>query len=344
MKHQAVLVGCGRISERWLDAITAHPLLKDKLEIVGLVDIDPLAVRSRAAQFGLSGARIGTDLDAMLAATKPDVVFDVALPAAREEIVATSLQHGAHVLSEKPLAETPETAMRIVDLARSAGRIHAVIQNRRFVSGVRRIRRAIKTGIIGDLTALHCDFFMGIHFEGFRQTMDHVLLLDMSIHTFDAARFMAGLEPSAVYCLENNPRGSSHAHGAAVDAIFEFGKDVVFNYRGSFSAEGANTSWEGAWRIIGSQGTLLWDGADELVAKIAVGETKRHRDVQAVDIPPVANENKTHGHASVIHEFLDAIEQGRAPETASDDNLKTLAMVFAAIDSARTKQRLSIAS
>ena len=43
------------------------------------------------------------------------------------------------------------------------------------------------------------------HFGGFREEMDHVLLLDMAIHSFDALRCMTGLAASGVYCREWNP-------------------------------------------------------------------------------------------------------------------------------------------
>ena len=88
--------------------------------MVGLVDIDAGHARARAAEFGLDGAVVGSDLDAVLAETRPDVVFDVALPASRRGIVETALRHGAHVLTEKPLAASPEDARAIV--ARRAGR------------------------------------------------------------------------------------------------------------------------------------------------------------------------------------------------------------------------------
>ena len=58
--------------------------------------------------------------------------------------------------------------------------------------------------------------------------------------------------------------------------------------------------------------------------------------------PPQADE--TLGHASVLIDFLDAIETGRAPETVGSDNINSLAMVFAAIESARLKQRVDIAA
>jgi predicted dehydrogenase len=341
MTFRAVLVGCGAMSKGWLSALDGE-LLKGKVDIVGLVDIDRGTAETRAAEFGLSGAVIGVDLDAVLAQTKPDLVFDVAIPTVRQSIVETALAHGCHVLSEKPMATTLAAARVLVEKAQQAGCVHAVVQNRRFISGVRRIRRLIESGALGELTALHCDFFIGAHFGGFREQMDNVLLLDMAIHTLDAARFMADKTPVAVYCHESNPRGSWYSHGAAANAIFEFSDDVTFTYRGSWAAEGANTSWESAWRFIGTKGTLLWDGGDQFEAKVVAGDSGFFRDLTDIDVPEPTDIAQTHGHASVIAEFIAAIEAGRQPETASSDNIKSLAMVFAAIESAKTHQRVAI--
>ncbi len=331
------------MSRGWLKAILEAPEVAGRIDVVGLVDLDRATAQARADEFGLSGARIGADLDAMLAELKPDLLFDVVVPVARRDVVATGLKHGCHVLSEKPMATSLAAGQELVKLAQQAGRVHAVVQNRRFISGVRRIRRLLESGALGELTALHCDFFIGAHFGGFREQMDNVLLLDMAIHTLDAARFMAGKAPLAVYCLETNPRGSWYGHGAAANAIFEFSDDVVFTYRGSWAAEGANTSWESAWRIVGTKGTLLWDGGEQFEAKVVAGEGGFLRELAAIEVPEPADIAQTHGHASVIAEFLGAIEAGRQPETASNDNIKSLAMVFAAIESAKTRQRVTIA-
>ncbi|ODT77879.1 MAG: oxidoreductase [Pelagibacterium sp. SCN 64-44] len=330
------------MSKGWLSALTEHPLLVGRVRIVGLVDLDRAMAEARATEFGLTDAVIGTDLDAVLSETRPDLVFDVVVPAARAGVVDIALGHGCHVLSEKPMAATLEDAQHLVERAAAAGRVHAVVQNRRFISGVRRIRRLIENGTLGEITALHCDFFVGAHFGGFREQMENVLLLDMAIHTLDAARFMAGVAPRAVYCLETNPKESWYAHGAAANAIFEFDDGIVFTYRGSWSAEGANTSWESAWRIIGTKGTLIWDGGEAFTAHVVTGGSGFFRDLAPIDIPPPGDVDQTHGHASVLAEFLDAIEAGRPPETASSDNIKSLAMVFAAIESARTRQRVTI--
>jgi len=342
LQFRAVVAGCGAMSRGWLKAIAETPALRDHITIVGLNDIDRTAAERLAGEFQLARATVGTDLGALLADTRPDLLLDVVVPGARRDVVRLGLERGCHVLSEKPMAASLEEARELVGLAARAGRTHAVVQNRRYNQGVRRIRRLIESKALGDITALHADFFIGAHFGGFRDAMRNVLLLDMAIHTFDAARFMAGKDPLAVYCHETNPRGSWYAHGAAANAIFELSGDVTFTYRGSWAAEGANTSWESAWRIIGTRGTLLWDGADHFEAHVVDGDEGFHRPLRAIEVPPPDDEAQTHGHASVIADFIAAIENGSAPETAGSDNLKSLAMVFAAIESARTRSRQPI--
>ncbi len=341
MPFRAVLAGCGAMSKGWLEAL-ASPALRDRIEIAGLVDLDRSAAERRAAEYRLNGVAVGTDLPAVLGATGADVLFDIVPPGARRSVVETGLAHGCHVLSEKPMALSLADARALVCAAEAAGRLHAVVQNRRFNVGVRRIRAALESGLIGTLNAIHSDFFVGAHFGGFREEMQNVLLVDMAIHTFDAARYMSGGRAVAVYCHESNPASSWYAHGSAANAIFEFSDGVIFTYRGSWSAEGANTSWDASWRIIGSRGTLLWDGEDTLSAHVVDGDAGFFRPLREVEVPPPVDEGRTHGHESVIGEFLEAIGDGREPETSGRDNLKSLAMVFGAIESARTGQRVRI--
>jgi len=343
VQFRAVLAGCGAMSKGWLKAIAETPSLRDRITIVGLNDIHADAAHRLAAEFGLGKAAVETDLPALLNGTRPDLVFDVVIPGARHDVVATALRYGCHVLSEKPMATSMADARDLVALAKAAGKTHAIVQNRRFNQGVRRIKATLESGALGTLNAIHCDFFVGAHFGGFREEMEHVLLVDMAIHTLDAARFMSGKQPLAVYCHEANPKSSWYAQGSVANAIFEFSDDVLFTYRGSWSAEGANTSWDSSWRIVGSKGTLLWDGADRFEANVVAGSEGFFRPLAPVEVLP-ADPDETLGHASVLLDFLDAIEAGRAPETVSSDNINSLAMVFAAIESAKTRQRVSIAA
>lgn len=332
------------MAKGWLRALTQSKVLREKVEIVGLVDLNQATADALAAEFHLGDILIGTDLPEVLRGSRADLLFDIVVPAARRAVVAAGLAHGCHVLSEKPMAATLDEARELRRLATAASRVHAIVQNRRFIGGVRRIRRLIQSGALGELTALHCDFFLGPHFGGFREQMDNVLLLDMAIHTFDAARFMSGKEPLAVYCHEYNPEGSWYRHGAAANAIFEFSDNVAFTYRGSWCAEGANTSWESAWRITGSKGTLLWDGGERFEANVVIGSEGFLRAVEAIAVPEAEDSADTNGHTSVIERFIRAIDAGTVPETDGSDNIKSLAMVFGAIDSAREGKRVTIAA
>ena len=97
-----------------------------------MVDLDRAAAERRAAESGLSDVAIGTDLSEMPRRIRADIVFDVVVPSARPSVVETALSHGCNVLSEKPMADSLEDARALVQVARRAGRLHAVVQNRRY--------------------------------------------------------------------------------------------------------------------------------------------------------------------------------------------------------------------
>jgi predicted dehydrogenase len=330
------------MAKGWLRAVTDHPALADDIRLVGLVDLDLATAEKLAAEFNLTDVRCGTDLAAVLAETEAELLFDIVVPPARMNVVRIGLERGCHVLSEKPMATSIAQADEMIALAEKAGRIHAIVQNRRYIPGVRRLRAFVESGAIGELTGIHCDFFIGAHFGGFREEMDNVLLLDMAIHTFDAARFVSAKVPEAVYCHETNPKGSWYRHGASAFAIFEMSDAVTFTYRGSWCAEGANTSWESRWRITGTKGTALWDGADGFDAHRVAADEGFLREQEEISVPDAADASETEGHASVLAAFLKAVDTGVKPETSGEDNINSLAMVFAAIESAKTRQRVTI--
>lgn len=340
MELRAALVGCGAMSPAWLQAAAKLP----DLRIVGLADLDAGRAAGRAAEFSLKDPVIARDVHALLAKCRPEVLFDVVVPSARHEVVSAGLSAGCHVLSEKPMAETLADARDLVRRAKAAQRIHAVVQNRRYVPGVRRIARALRAGAIGEITSVHADFFLAPHFGGFREEMDHVLLLDMAIHSFDALRCMTGLAASDVYCREWNPTNSWYRQGSSAAAIFGLENGAVFVYRGSWCAAGLGTSWECAWRFVGARGALTWDGADQIrIETPEQGERKGFFDaLTSVEPPPLAPEDRVDGHFGVLSDFVSAIRSGTEPETVGRDNIRSLAMVFGAIESAEAGGRVVI--
>jgi len=339
MTLKAALVGCGAMSRTWLAAAAQI----DGLEIVGLADLDLERASAAAERHGLPHAVTSTDVHDLLARTAPDILFDLVVPAARHGVVVAGLAAGCHVLSEKPMAETLADARDLIAKAESAGRLHAVVQNRRYLEGVRRIAAALAAGVIGEISSVHADFFLAPHFGGFREEMDHVLLLDMAIHAFDAVRCMTALKPRNVYCREWDPRHSWYRQGSSAMAIFELGDDTLFTYRGSWCAAGLGTSWECAWRFVGSRGSLLWDGHEQLRAEVVTpGRTGHFDEVAAVAVPSGPAAARIGGHLGVLQDFIAAVRGGPAPETIGRDNIHSLAMTLGAIDSARTGRRVDI--
>ena len=326
---KTVLVGCGGITKAWLDHVTT----RDDVVLAGLVDIDPAQARRVQTTYGLTDAQIGTDLAAMLDAVNPDVVFDCTVPPVHATVAVTALEHGCHVLGEKPMATSVADAQRINAAAARAGKLHAVIQNRRYLDGIVHYRDLVQSGRIGALTTLNADFYLGPHFGGFREEMAHVLLIDMAIHSLDQARFISGADPVSVYCHEWNPPGSWYAHGASAMAIFEMSDGIVFNYRGSWSAQGKPTTWACDWRAIGTRGTVLWDGEDGFAGEVVTGDEGFFYATTPMEIAPPAPLSYT-GHAGVIDDFIAAVKTGGVPQTVGTDNIKSLAMVYAAIESA----------
>jgi predicted dehydrogenase len=164
----------------------------------------------------------------------------------------------------------------------------------------------------------------------------------MAIHTFDAARYIIGSTPQAVYCHQANPRGSWYAHGASAFALFEFEGDVTYTYRGSWCAQGLRTSWESEWRVVGERGTLKWDGYDGFTAQCEADGDSLLRELQEVAVPALDPGARIGGHEGVIRDFVDAVRTGGVPETVGSENIKSLAMVIAAIESAKTRRRVLI--
>jgi predicted dehydrogenase len=328
------------MSKAWLDAARQ---IAD-VSVVGLVDLDIDRARFHVSEYELDGAAVGTSLDAVLDQTKPDAVFDVVVPAARREVAESAFAHRCHLLTEKPLADSLENARAIIETARRTDRLHAVVQNRRYVANVRRIRRFLDSGAIGAPTSIHADFFVAPHFGGFREEMRNVLLLDMAIHTFDAARYMVNGEPASVYCHEWEPPNSWYRQGSSAAAIFEFGDGKVFTYRGSWCSDGFRNSWESSWRIVCERGSLVWDGFAEVKAEIARPVRDGLFDrVEPLVVPPLDPNDRVGGHLGVIRDFVHAVENGTEPETRGSDNIKSLAMVFGAIKSAENGRKVEIA-
>jgi len=331
----AVVVGAGSISGAWFG-----PLAAENVVIKGVVDLSRDAAERRIDEFGLD-CPASTDLARTLRRTRPDFVVDLTMPEAHCSVTCTALRAGCHVVSEKPMAASMAEARRMVRTAERTGRLYMVSQSRRWNALHDRVRRAVRSRRLGELTTANCDFYIGAHFGGFRDKMPSPLILDMAIHHFDLARFITGCDPVAVYAQEFNPKGSWYLGDVAASCIFEMSDGVVFTYRGSWCAEGCHTSWNGDWRLIGTRGTLLYDRDQEPHGQVvAPGRSGLSRSLKPVKVP--LSPLRYPGMHGALREMLAFLRTGKTPQTECHDNIRSLAMVFAAMESSRKGRRVPV--
>ena len=312
--YKALLVGAGGMGRTWGANLKDHP----DVEVAGWVDLRPGAASEAADALALPSLHTGDDLGRALAEVRPDFVVDVTVPEAHRDVTLQALAAGVPVLGEKPMADSMAHAREMVAASEKSGKLYMVSQSRRYDGRLHAFRQLI-TEQIGALGILNSDFYLGAHFGGFRDEMASVLLLDMAIHTLDAARYISGADPVAVYCEEFNPAWSWYQGDACATALFEMTGGLRYTYRGSWCSEGKNTSWECDWRAVGPQGTALWDGAGAPTAEvitssegfIRAGETKT---ADVTDVPG--------GIAGSLRDFLNALATGRTPMGECHDNIK----------------------
>jgi len=331
-RERCVVVGAGGISNAWFP-----PLSKERVNVVAVVDLRPEAAKAQVEKYQLQ-AEVSTDLEATLAKHQPDFVVDLTVPEAHCAVTCTALRAGCHVIGEKPMASSMAEARQMVTAAEETGKLYMVSQSRRWDAKHVAVKKTVPR--VGTLTTINCDFYIGAHFGGFRDEMPSPLILDMSIHHFDLCRFMTGADPVAVYCKEFNPKGSWYRGDVAASAIFEMSNGVIFTYRGSWCAEGCHTSWNGDWRFIGTKGTLLYEHDKEPYGEVVVGKEGFHREKEPLKVAkPAVKFGGMHG---ALREMLAFLRTGVAPQTECHDNIKSLAMVFAAIESNKKGRRVPV--
>jgi len=307
-------VGAGAMGRAWLAAIAADP----EVRLVGVVDIDLATARSAVAALGLD-LPVGADVAALAAETGARAVVNVTVPAAHHPVATAALRAGLPVLGEKPAAATLAEAVALADTASATGQLFMVSQSRRWNPQVFALRELVaELGAVGSVTT---EFFRAPRFGGFRDQMAHPLLVDMAIHPFDTARFLLDADPVSVYCEAWNPPWSWYAGAANATAVFEMAGGARYTYTGSWCAPGAETSWNGAWRVSGEKGSAHWDGD--------------HDPTLTADHAPTPHPpSRYSGIAGALRAFVEALRTGGTPMGEIHENLMSLAMVEAAVESA----------
>jgi len=333
--NRIVVAGCGSMANTWVQ----YTLERSDCQIVGLADVNTAAAEDMARRYNLS-CPIFSGVQEAAEAVKPNLVYDITPPDFHCSVSSAAMRAGCDVMSEKPISNDAEQAKALVRTAEETGRFYALMQNRRYLSGIQDMRAFLTTNQLGKPGMLCADFFIGAHFDGFRKVMDNPLLLDMSVHTFDMARFLLGADAVSVYCHAFNPAGSWYEGDASAICTFEMSNGSIFSYRGSWSAEGHFTSWESDWRIQCEKGTIIWDGNDKMSARIAAPSDPSQfmYDSRELEIPR-AYSGRT-GHYGCLDAMFDAYNNHRPAETCGKNNLNSVMMCLAAARSAKEGRKV----
>ena len=317
------LIGCGGITEQHLKAYR-----KAGYEVAALCDFDPAKAEKRRAEF-YPRASVHGDYREVIRRDDIEVLDIATHPAERVPILTEALKAKKHVLSQKPFVLDLDQGKKLVDLADKNGVKLAVNQNGRFSPHWGYMREAIKAGLIGEVMAVHCSvhwnhqWIKGTHFESVR----HIVLYDFAIHWFDVvSMFLRGKEPKRVFASYARSPSQIVRPNLLAQALIEYeGAQASL----SFDAE-TKFGPEDRTVVVGTNGTIKSVGPSLTEQRVTLHNAK------GVAVPKLKGSWFPDGFHGAMAELLCAVEEDREPLNGAKENLKSLALCFAATESADT--------
>jgi predicted dehydrogenase len=323
---KAILTGLGGRGLYWLGVMRK----RDDVEIVAFVEPFEGSITRAVEQYGVPRERIFASLDEAIQNSDADFVLDVTPPAVHHEVALKAFEAGLHVIGEKPLSDNFETAKAVVEAGKKAGVKHMITQNYRFGAQPRTSQKLIADGKIGKPGQCDIRFYKawadlpGTHYV----SEPFMLINDMMVHHFDLIRSVLGEDPASVQAITWNQPWGWHAGDACHVIVFKFESGLVATHTCIGCEMGEDTTYNGDWHIAGPNGSLDWKD-DKTFYSL------KHRTEEKINHQPVDHLDTPAGDVAMVDEFFAAIRENREPECSAQDNLKSLAMVFGAIQSAK---------
>jgi predicted dehydrogenase len=319
------LIGCGGISQHHLQGYR-----NAGWNVVALADlVEERAAKRRDELF--PKAQIFTDYRKMLAESELEVVDIATHPKERVKIIRDTLNAGCHVLSQKPFVLDLDEGRKLIALADRKKLRLAVNQNGRWAPYFSYLRRAVQAGLIGKMQTadlrMNWDhtWTQGTAFE----KIHHLILYDFAIHWFDMVTcFFAGRQAKRVFASAVKSPGQVIAPPFLAHCAVEFPNGLAtlsFNAHSKFGGNESTT-------LVGTKGTIQCDGP------LCAGNSIRLYTAKGIATPKLKGSWFPDGFRGAMGGLLCAIEEKREPENSARNNLKSLEICFAALDSADTGQ------
>jgi predicted dehydrogenase len=308
------------------------------VDVVAYVDTDSHALDRLREETGVPAERCFATLAEAIAATEPDAALVTTALGGHVPVTRAALEADLHVLVEKPFAPTLEAAGELVGMAAGRGLTLMVSQNYRFFPAPRALAALVRESDLGGLFQVSIDFrrhsmpVAGL--KGRHQLEEQPLLVDMSVHHFDLLRLILGREPQRVSFDAWNPAWTSFSGPSVAVGTIDFPGGTMVSYRGSWVSAGPVTPWAGEWRLEFERGEITWTSHGDNPTNDVVAIRPRQDDTRNVPLPVLQNT----GPRGTMTEFAAAIREEREAETSGRDNLGTLALMLAAVESATRRE------
>jgi predicted dehydrogenase len=108
---------------------------------------------------------VHTDLDAALGEEGASIYFDSQVTSERKKAILRAIAAGKHVYTEKPLAESVDEGMELVEAARAAGIVDGVVHDKIYLPGLIKLKRLVDAGFFGRILSVRGEFGYWV-FEG----------------------------------------------------------------------------------------------------------------------------------------------------------------------------------
>ncbi len=325
-----------------LGSLAIHQILPafaqcEKSKVVALVSGHPDKANKLALRYGVNPKNIYTyqNYDSIKDNAEVDIIYVVLPNGMHAEYTVRGLQAGKHVLTEKPMANTPAECQHMIDAGRKASKKLMVAYRCRYEPYNQEAIRVARSHELGTIKVILADagFAMGDpnQWRLNKQLAGGGSLMDIGIYALQAARYLTGEEPSEVnammYSTPNDPRFKEVEE--AINFQLRFPSGILANCTSSYGY-----AWQSHYRVVTDQGWLEMDpatGYDRLRMRIHRGNMIEEKELPVVD----------HFAAEMDH-MSDCVMQNKEPLTPGEEGLRDLTIMHALYEAANTGKTVKL--
>ena len=287
-----------------------------------------------------------TDVEAAITDPRVDAVILVTPPSTHLDLVRRAAGAGKHVLLEKPVEIDTARSTAVVEAAAGAGITLGVVLQFRFRDPSRRLRALVDDGSLGDIACAGVavpwwrpQSYYDQPGRGTRARDGGGVLITQAIHTLDLFQSLVGgvREVAAV-------AATTHAHRMECEDFVAAGIVLANGAPGALRATtAAYPGFAERIELFGTRASAILDGAT-LEVSHRNGRTESFGDGQGTGGGADPMDFPHDAHRAVLVDFLDALDDGRAPAVSGAEALKVHRLIDALLESAQTGRRAAVAA